>query len=149
MIEMALLHPSKETPNKLRWSTKIDEDNTEFHMYIPKWRVPREWPGRIYIMIEPLAGESSQWAKSFRKFTNIEDNIKVGVEPEREHTRTIRYTPWGDKNEWPIGKPYIPRSLIPAESNLLRIEIKWDLSSKGQFIDVPTYREDIYNPFDF
>jgi hypothetical protein len=46
MIEMALLKPSKETENKLRWSTYMN-DGSKFHLYVPKWRVPEPWPGRI------------------------------------------------------------------------------------------------------
>jgi hypothetical protein len=58
-----------------------------------------------------------------------------------EHTETIRYAPIGDPTYWEIGEPYIPRSLIPSEPELIEIEVRWDLDSKGQFVGVPTYRE--------
>ena len=141
MIEMALLRPSKETPNKLRWSAHIEKDNAPFHLYIPKWRVPVSWPGRIFVGIEPFSGEPSNFTQS--PCDNLDNPIKVLVELIEKCTKTVRYAPIGDKGDWQIGEPYIPFSRVPSDSNFLIIEVKWDLESKGQFLDVPTYREDV------
>jgi len=145
MIEMALLKPSKETPNKLRWSAHVKEDNADFEFYIPKSRVPEPWPGRIFVGIEPFSGDPSNFTQSPCDLDNHDNPIKVLVEPEplRKHTKTVRYHQLGDKGDWQIGKPYIPFRLIPPDSHFLIIEVKWDLESKGQFLDVPTYREDL------
>lgn len=143
MIEMALLKPSKETPNKLRWSAQVEEDNAPFHLYIPKWRVPEPWPGRIFVGIEPFSGDPSDFAQSPCDLDNLDNPIKVLVERFKEHPPTVRYRQLGDKGDWQIGEPYIPKSLIPPDSHFLIIEVKWDLDSKGQFVDVPTYRENL------
>ena len=142
MIEMALLRPSKETPNKLRWSTRVEEDNAVFEFYIPKWRVPEPWPGRIFVGIEPFSSEPSNFTQS--PCDNFDNPIKVLVKRFSEDpTKTVRYRQLGDKSDWQIGEPYIPKRLIPPDSHFLIIEVKWDLESKGQFLDVPTYREDL------
>jgi len=142
MIEMALLKPSKETENKLRWSTYVEQDDTAFHLYIPKWRVPEPWPGRIYVGIEPFDGDPLTFASSANSIDELEKSIKALVQPVMEHTRTFRYAPLGEKRDWQIGEPYIPFSLIPPDSHILSVQVRWDLDSKGQFVDVPTYRED-------
>jgi len=144
MIEMALLKPSKETKNKLRWDTWVEDDKAYFEFYIPKWRVPEPWPGRIFVGIEPFSGEPSDFAQSPCDLDNLDNPIKVLVKLFRKHLPTsIRYRQFGDKRDWQIGEPYIPLRLIPADSHFLIIEVKWDLDSKGQFVDVPTYREDL------
>ncbi|MFZ6021097.1 MAG: hypothetical protein ACOYXO_15970 [Chloroflexota bacterium] len=142
-IEMALLNPSKETERKLRWSAQIEEDQTNFHLYIPKWRVPKPWPGRIYVTISLFDDSLSDWTPKKTHTRNLEKNIQTVVKPFRNHTKTRRYKPLGDQSEWEIGEPYIPYSLIPEDfDHLLLLEVEWDLSSKGQFINVPTYRDD-------
>jgi len=143
MIEMALLKPSKETPNKLRWSAHVEEDNAPFHLYIPKWRVPEPWPGRIFVGIEPFSGDPSNFTQSPCDLDNLDNPIKVLVKPIENHTRTVKYAPFGDKDGWQTGYPYIPKSLIPPDSHFLKIEVKWDLESKDKFVDVPTYRENL------
>jgi hypothetical protein len=142
MIEMVLLRPSKETEGKMRWSTHVEKDNAPFHLYIPKWRVPEPWPGRIYVAIQAFEGDPSNVVPGPSRPTDLESNIRVLVKPVRDHTRTRRYAPLGDTSEWQIGEPYIPYSLIPADSHLLVIEVQWDLRSKGQFLGVPTFRDD-------
>ena len=143
MIEMAL-GPSKETGKKLRWSTRVEKDKADFEFYIPKSRVPEPWPGRIFVCIEPFSGDPSDFAQSPCDLENLNNPIKVLVKPFREHLPpTVRYRQLGDKRDWQIGEPYIPKSLIPPNSHFLIIEVKWDLESKGQFLDVPTYREDL------
>ncbi len=143
MIEMALLEPSKETENKLRWSAYIEEDDTAFHFYIPKWRVPKPWPGRIFVGIEPFSGDKKNFSQSIFDEDNLDNSIKVLIKPISKLSRTVRYTPLDEKKEWQIGEPYIPFSLIPFDSHLLKVEVKWDLDSKGQFVNVPTYKEEL------
>jgi len=142
MIQMALLTPSKETENKLRWSTFVENDETGFHFYIPKWRVPEPWPGRVFVGIQSFDGDPSTFVSSTFTQEIIEDSIKVLLKPVKAHGRTVRYAPLGDQAEWQVGEPYIPYSLIPPDSHYLIIEIMWDLNSKGHFVDVPTYRQD-------
>lgn len=166
-IEMALLQPSKETERKLRWSTYIEKDAEYFKIYIPKWRVPKPWPGRVYVGIEAYKDVSSDLYPSTSSPKNLDEenviivarpsirslitsnpknldkSIQAIVKPFENHTRTMRYRPIGDQNEWQIGEPYIPYSLIPPGSDLLFIEVEWDLNSKGKFVNVPTYRDDI------
>jgi len=57
MVEIALMEPSKETDNKLRW--KADVEGVSFKLYVPKWRVPRPWPTRILVRVSevPAGGE--------------------------------------------------------------------------------------------
>ena len=142
MIEMAL-GPSKETDKKFRWSTRVEKDNAPFHLYIPKWRVPEPWPGRIFVGIESFSGDPSGFSQSRCDLDNLDNPIKVLVKPIEDHTRTVKYAPVGDKEGWQTGYPYIPDSLIPSDSHFLIIEVKWDLDSKGQFVDVPTYRDNL------
>ena len=143
MIEMSLLKPSKETKNKLRWSAHVEKDNADFEFYIPKWRVPEPWPGRIFVRIEPFIDDPSIFTQSTLDIDNLEVPIEVLVKRVEDHTRTVRYRQLSDEEDWQIGEPYIPDSLIPPNSHLLIINVEWDLGSKGQFIDVPTYREDL------
>jgi hypothetical protein len=141
MIEMALLEPSKETEKKLRWSTYVVRDDTKFHLYIPKWRVPSPWPGRVFVSMESFTGNLEKYI-NYPQIDSLEDPIEAILRPVKEHVKTIRFAPLGDPNEWPTGEPYIPYSLIPQDAVLIRLFVAWDLHTKGQFIDVPTYRED-------
>lgn len=142
MFEMALLRPSKETENKLRWSTYVESDQTEFHLYIPKWRVPEPWPGRILVGIQPYNGNPEDFVSQTGSLEASEEPIFALLQPVVEHTRTIRYAPVVDKEEWQTGEPYIPYSLIPPDSHFLSLKVQWDIESKGLFIDVPTYRDE-------
>ena len=142
MIEMALLKPSKETQNKLRWSTHVEEDDAPFHLYIPKWRVPMPWPGRILVRIGSYVGDPAAFDESPCLEGRLEDSIRVLVGRVMDHTRTVQYAPVGEQESWQIGQPYIPYSLVPGSADLLVIEVEWDLDSKGQFLGVPTYRQD-------
>jgi len=137
------LHAKKQTVNWIRWDVWVEEDEADFEFYIPKWRVPEPWPGRIFVGIEPFSGDPSDFAQSPCDLDNLDNPIKVLVKPIKDHTRTVKYAPFGDKDGWQTGYPYIPKSLIPSDSHFLIIEVKWDLESKGQFLDVPTYRENL------
>jgi len=141
MIEMSL-SKSKETENKLRWSVHVEKDKAPFHLYIPKRRVPKPWPGRIFVSIEPFGGDRSDCAQNPYDSDNLDNPIEVLVRRVKNHTRTVEYAPVGKIEDWQIGSPYIPDSLIPPNSNLLTIKVEWDLDSKGQFADVPTYRDE-------
>ena len=142
-IEMALLKPSKETQSELRWSTNLEQDDTEFTFYIPKFTVREPWPGPIFVGIHPFSGDASTFIPSDYSVERLEDPIRVLVEPVREHTHTVRYAPLAENKDRQIGEPYIPYSLVPPDSKLLVIDVRWDLHSKGEFVDVPTYREDL------
>ena len=93
--------------------------------------------------IEPFSGDPSNFTQSPCDLDNIDNSIKVLVKPFKDHTKTVRYAPLGEEKDWQIGEPYIPKSLIPPDSHFLIIEVKWDLESKGQFLNVPTYSEDL------
>jgi len=138
---MSLLKPSKETENKLRWSAHVEKDNAPFHLYIPKQRVPKPWPGRIFVRIKPFSGNPSNFVQSTYDSNNLDIPIEVLVERVEYLTRTVKYAPVGNKKDWQAGSPYIPYSLIPPNSDFLIIKVEWDLDSKGQFVDVLTYRE--------
>jgi len=131
MIEMVLLNPSKETERKLRWSVWIEKDDAPFHLYIPQWRVPQPWPAHLYVQIQAFEGDPSKFVPGVA--SPQENNIRILLRPVCDHTRTRRYAPLEDSNEWQLGEPYIPSSLIPTDSHLLVIEVHWDLQSKGQF----------------
>jgi hypothetical protein len=123
MIEMSLMSPSKETENKLRWVA--DVDGIPFQLYIPKWRVPTQWPNRIRVFISELSDPQSSRSSVVPK-----DPIVVVVERVSEHTQTVRFAPEGDPKEWQVGEPYIPYGLLPTPtSNRLRLEIEWDTSA--------------------
>jgi hypothetical protein len=141
MFEMALLRPSKETENKLRWSTHISSDDTDFQIYIPKWRVPEPWPGRILVSIDRFTGSPDDF-EDYPTIKSFEEPIEVILKPIMDHTRTVRFAPLGEPKKWPTGEPYIPFSLIPPDSDFLRLHVEWDLESQGQFINVPTFREE-------
>ena len=135
MFEMALLDPSKETENKLRWSIYVEDDNTDFELYIPKWRVPEPWPGRISVSIDRYNKNSIEYSQSETP-GNLEEPIAIVLEPVSECTHTCRYAPIGNKKEWQTGEPYIPFSLIPPNTKLILLRVTWDLQSKGKFVDV-------------
>jgi len=140
-IPMAL-DASKETEGKLRWATYVPADDTKFELYIPKWRVPTPWPGTIFVRVALAPTSTPVSSRSQGGEQSRLEPIRVTVTPDRRHTRTFRYTPVGNPQEWEIGQPYIPYSLIPRGSANLIIEVEWDLSSRDDFVDVPTYRED-------
>jgi len=138
------LDAKKQTVNTLRWDAWVEEDKAYFEFYIPKSRVPEPWPGRIFVGIAPFSGDPSDFTQSPCDLDNLDNPIKVLVKriEDEYHAKTIHCAPLGDEEDWQIGHPYIPKSLIPPDSNYLIIEVKWDLESKG-FVEMPTYREDL------
>lgn len=141
-LEMSLHRPSKETENKLRWATWVEQDSTAFELYIPKIQVPEPWPGRVWTSLSALAGGSASRLSIPPRSSRLEP-IDTIVEFVSVHTRTHRYAPLGDPKGWLVGEPYIPMSLIPRNGQYLLIHVEWDLTSLGQFRDVPTYRDDL------
>jgi hypothetical protein len=108
MKEVALMHPSKETDNKLRWQSMVD--GVAFKLYIPKWRVPRPWPIRIIASISdiPKDEESGGGRRGPNSPVTVEQPIIATLRRVREHTETARFAPVGDPDSWEIGEPYIP-----------------------------------------
>ena len=123
----------------------MEEDKADFEFYIPKGRVPKPWPGHIFVGIEAFSGDPSGFAQSPCDLDNLDNPIKVLVKriEDEYHAKTILYRQLGDNRYWQIGEPYIPKSLIPRGPDSLIIEVKWDLQSKDKFVDVPTYRDDL------
>jgi hypothetical protein len=138
MTEIALMDPSKETENKLRW--KADVAGVEFKLYIPKWRVPRPWPTRIIVSIRDFYGDEasarSRHSVGPRETAEVIDRPIVAVlDKRKQHTNTVRFTPRGDQKTWEIGEPYIPTSLSPeAPPDAVEIEVRWD-RSEGTWSD--------------
>lgn len=125
MREITLMHPSKETDNKLRWSR--DVEGVAFKLYIPKDRVPKPWPRRVHVTISEYSAGSPEAAASGQG--NREEPIVCVVEKVSGHTETVRYRPLGDPKTWELGEPYIPLALLPANlPERLHVEVRWDRS---------------------
>ncbi len=136
LIEMTFFESSKETENKLRWNAKINE--TTFSLYIPKWRVPEPWPSKILVRVDPQRNNVENTPNL--KLNDIKCNGSLRHEPIIatvrkffKHTKTIRYSPVGDKEGWEIGEPYIPFELTCGDLDTLRVIVFWDLQSRGNF----------------
>ena len=130
MVEIALMDPSKETDNKLRW--QADVDGVKFKLYIFKWRVPRPWPTSILVRVSdvPAGGEPQHQPATSASSDSLERPVCAIIEKVREHTQTVRFAPQGDPTGWEIGEPYIPYSLLSSSSvQTLRIEVAWDRSA--------------------
>ena len=130
MIEMLLLESTKETLRKLRWGKEIND--VMFSLYIPKWRVPKPWPARIYVDIEPA--EPPKIIRRHYTRADIKNNQQLKKRPItnlirscEEHTKTLRYQPLGDHNEWEIGEPYIPYDLTHDCTEYLMLTVNWNL----------------------
>jgi len=136
LIEMTLFQSAKETDNKLRWDSDIK--GTKFSLYIPKWRVPKPWPAKIWVKVIPRRGEGDDQANlSLADVTKdsalTNEPIIVTVIKCKEHTETIRYSPSGNPSTWEIGEPYIPHPLTFDEAERLRLIVLWDIISRGSF----------------
>jgi hypothetical protein len=116
------MNPSKQTDNKLRWSS--DVEGVEFKLYIPKDRVPRPWPIRIRVAISEYSAGNPEAASAQG---GTEEPIVCVVERVSEKSKTVRYRPLGDPKAWQLGEPYIPLTLLPADlPERLRVEVRWD-----------------------
>lgn len=136
-----VLRPSKETENKLRWATWIDADQTRFQLYIPKDYVPEPWPGRIWVTISPVDEDLDERVISNHTYLSL-NGIESIVRLLCDHTKTQRFRPLGDPSRWFIGEPYIPFSLVPQDADALIVHVEFDPDSVGEFIDVPTFKDD-------
>ena len=145
-IEMTYFDASKETDNKLRWDTTIED--TVFSLYIPKWRVPEPWPRTIGLCVSPRRQESLDLPNLSP--ADVQEDPASRLEPLvatvqflREHTKTLRYDPVGDPSDWEVGNPYVPHSLTFGECRRLRLIVLWDLATRGEFHSASVTRESI------
>lgn len=117
-----------DTPNKRRWDALID--NVRFELYIPKWRIPTPPPEAIHVTVQATSGESNlprlTQADADADASLLLRPIHAVVRRFKDHTQTVRFTPVGNKDEWEIGEPYIPYSLIPEDSKeVVQITVVW------------------------
>jgi hypothetical protein len=136
LIEMTRLEAAKETDNKLRWDVNIDD--SQFSLYIPKWRVPQPWPSRIWVDVVPRRGEggdeSNLSSSDVAQDSALTHEIIVAtIKKLTVHTKTIRYCPVGNPDNWEIGEPYLPFALTYQGAERLRIIVLWDIASRGLF----------------
>jgi hypothetical protein len=136
IIEMTAFESLKDTPNKLCWEAKMKD--AQFRLYIPQWRVPRPWPSKIYVRVDPRRDEvgdapnlTPEDVKKDAVLTH--EPIVATVNAYSEHTKTIRYRPIGDPKKWEIGEPYVPFSLTTNGAKRLRLIVHWDIASRGSF----------------
>ena len=125
----AFLAIRKETERKLRWDAMVE--GAPFELYIPKWRVPDVVSDRIKITVL-LEKEVSE---TRRVITRVQiraqphlrnNNIYARVKYIRDYTKTVRYDPIGLANNWEIGCPYIPKSILPDDfPKALQIVVQW------------------------
>src|SRR5438094_9710999 len=114
MIEMTLHELEKETDNKLRWDADVGE--ALFELYIPKWTVPTPWPLKILVKIDSVqTGLITN--EACNKGNDKALSIIAIAEKYKKHTKTVRYIPVGEKQDWQIGEPYIPYSLLPESAD--------------------------------
>ena len=129
MREIALMNPSKETDNKLRWCA--DVEGVSFKLYIPKWRVPRPWPLGLEVVLEEQQGDDFATGPSVLRSESpdLERPIIATLEKVQEHTETVRYRPIGSPDRWELGEPYVPYALLPTSPpRYLRVMVRWDRS---------------------
>jgi len=136
VIEMKILESAKVTDNKLRWDVMIND--VKFSLYIPQWRVPRPWPSKIYVRVDPRRDEGADLPNLAQEAvkkdaTLTHEPVVATVEFFEEMTQTIRYRPVGDDKNWEIGEPYVPKLLTFNGAKRLRLIILWDIASRGSF----------------
>lgn len=128
MREIALMNPSKETDNKLRWWA--DVEGVSFKLYIPKWRVPAPWPVRLEVVVDHEAASPETPIPPPTRLPEFERRIIATLEKVQEHTETVRYRPIGHPDSWEIGEPYVPYTVLQAPPpERLRLEVRWDRSA--------------------
>jgi hypothetical protein len=117
----------KETDKKYRWDADID--GTNFELYIPKWRVPKNVPHNIKVTIyfPPYLNDVPKLTPDLAMKEPDLCTLPIisKVHHHSNHNKTIRYDPI-DQNDAEIGSPYIPFQLLPNETvdNLL-ICVQW------------------------
>jgi len=138
LFELSLMRSSKETDQKLRWELVTDE-GTKFSLYVPKWRVPEPWPGKIWVGVALTPNEEATYQCLTREQALKEPNLRFRpitscVERYQEKTRTVRFKPADEIDDYEIGEPYIPNELLPAkDAQDLMIEVHWEPKSIGTF----------------
>ncbi|MBA4399132.1 MAG: hypothetical protein C0396_04595 [Anaerolinea sp.] len=122
MRTLNFLNPSRPTQNKIRWT--VDVDGAPFHLYIPKWRVPKKIPMGLDVVVD----ENVKNKQISIETTPLDYPIKVIVQKHSTHTRTIRYRPSGENpNQWEIGEPYIPKDILTEPyPEKVYLEVRWD-----------------------
>jgi hypothetical protein len=137
---------SKETKNKIFWETSVEsldqEGNpcqTDFRLYIHKWRVPEPCPEKIYVKIEPSKLQKKPKFLSIdeaeEKPSLLSNPIVSIVHSFKPHTGTLRYHPIEDQSEWEIGEPYIPYSLTHDKAEYLQLTIKWKKPGDTEYLE--------------
>lgn len=92
--------------------------------------VPDQLPDEAAIGTEHIITDKTKSFDSSNDAVDPRLPIVTVVERDIERKHTIRYTPIGDPKTWEIGKPYIPRSLLPVGTRKrLQIEVRWDFSA--------------------
>lgn len=136
LLEMLLGKSAKETDNKLRWDAIVE--GVTFSLYVPKWRVPKPWPGSIWVRVIPRRVESDDLPNV--SHADVEEDPGLVHEPiiatvvrDREHTETTRFRPVGDDDAWEIGMPYVPKSLVPENAARMWVIVMWDITTRGSF----------------
>jgi hypothetical protein len=133
MSEIILfMRPSKETEKKLRWEVEIE--GVLFELYIPKWRIPDPWPGRIVVRLAELDADAVRphLIAKFGRTIDLEQPIVSVVARAVERTQTVRFMPLGDPRDWEIGEPYVPYDLLSDDQiQCLQIAVEWDRSAGG------------------
>jgi hypothetical protein len=131
------LNADRTTDNKCRWDFHPDGDSAVFSLYVPKWRVPEPWPKFILVEFYPsdefipppdqVSGRMVMNDPSVRQ-----RSIAALIERKAEHLHSVQFRPVGPKDEWEIGEPYIPRSLLPTDSpQMFRFRVDWQGQSSG------------------
>ncbi len=129
----------KTTENKIIWTAYLG--SVPFNLYIPKWRIPEPVPEKILIKIFFSSEEVRD--KKFISKTDIQlepqlkrKKIYSDVHKFSEHSQTIRFDPNGESNNWEIGSPYLPKSILKGQDfKELSLVIEWlglkDLERSG------------------
>ncbi|MCP6718642.1 MAG: hypothetical protein KJI71_00235 [Patescibacteria group bacterium] len=119
----------KETDNKIVWVAQLE--GVEFKLYIPKWRIPQPDPEEILIKIyspsEKVGKEEFITKDDIQLNPKLKNNtIYSDIHRISEHTQTIRFDPDGDRENWEIGSPYIPKSILKGNNiDKLSIAVEW------------------------
>ena len=131
MIECRLA-ADKLTARKVRWNAEYE--GAPFELYVPRWRVPIPIPAVIYVGIEAVGDPADRSVSPSERPPSREPSrvpIVALVDKVREHTKTVRYRPHGQPDDWEIGEPYVPRGVLDAIGSgadwpvTLRITVEW------------------------
>ncbi len=124
MEVVKILKYAKETSSYYRWDLMVDDTN--FELYIPKWRVPQPCPLELRVTISSVdeIDQGLLETKELKPRSMSPIIAKIGFTEEK--TKTIRYDPVLEYKDREIGSPHIPMSFLPAEAPLeLVITVEW------------------------